>query len=162
MNIFRKSSSRRKSTEASSSEAPTGQSYVEPRASSVQGAEAKSCRWPCNEFMLGVGIKEEFDQYIHNAELSAFIADKPPQHYYLTHSSTQHFEYHPCTSRVLFHLYDRSYRMSLEEFCDAYKIPYWGSLDEPPRSDYELFLNSLCNGEDRGITHARIISIHFP
>jgi hypothetical protein len=112
--------------------------------------------------MLATGIKEEFDQYIHNAELSAFITDKPPQHYYLTHSFTQHFEYHPRTSRVLFHLYDRSYRMSLEEFCDACKIPYWGSLDEPQKSNYESFLNSLCNGEDRGVTQARIVSIHFP
>jgi hypothetical protein len=112
--------------------------------------------------MLGAGIKEEFDQYIHNTELSAFIADKPPQHYNLTHSFTQNFEYHPRTSRVLFHLYDRSYAMSLEEFCDACKIPYWGSLDEPLTSKYEPFLNSLCNGEDRGVTQARIVSIHFP
>jgi hypothetical protein len=102
--------------------------------------------------MLGAGIKEEFDQYIHNTELSAFIADKPPQHYNLTHSFTQNFEYHPRTSRVLFLLYNKSYSMSLEEFCDACKIPYWGSLDEPPKSDYELFLNSLCNIEDRGVT----------
>jgi hypothetical protein len=112
--------------------------------------------------MLGAGIKEEFDQYIHNAELSAFIADKPPQHYNLTHSFTQSFAYQPRTSRVLFHLYDNSYNISLEEFCDACKIPYWGSLDEPPRSNYELFLTSLCNGEDRGITQARIVSIQFP
>jgi hypothetical protein len=112
--------------------------------------------------MLGAGIKEEFDQYIHTTELSAFIADKPPQHYNLTHSFTQYFEFHQCTSRVSFHLYDKSYTMPLEEFCNACKIPYWGSLDEPPRSEYELFLTSLCNGEDRGITQARIVSIQFP
>jgi hypothetical protein len=129
----------------------------------VRGVEAKSCWWPCNEFMLGAGIKEEFDQYIHNTELSAFITDKPPQHYSLTHSFTQKFEYHSRTSRVSFHLYDRSYSMSLEEFCDACKIPFWGSLSEPRQSDYELFLNSLCNCEDRGVTQARIKSIHaFP
>ena len=112
--------------------------------------------------MLSAGIKEEFDQYIHNTELSAFVADKPPQHYNLTHSFTQNFEYHPRTSRVLFHLYDRSYAMSLEEFCDACKIPFWGSLSEPRQSEYEMFLNSLCNGEDRGVTQARIKAFTFP
>jgi hypothetical protein len=112
--------------------------------------------------MLSASIKEEFDQYIHNTELSAFVADKPLQHYNLTHSFNQHFEYHPRTSRVLFHLYDRSYSMSLEEFCDACKIPFWGSLSEPRQSDYEMFLNSLCNGEDTGVTQARIKCIHFP
>src|SRR3989337_2969222 len=107
MHLFWRSSSRRRSSEASLGEISASQSYEEPRASSVRGAEAKSCRWPCNEFMLGAGIKKEFDQYIHNAELSAFIADKPPQHYYLTHSFTQNFDYHSRTSRVLFHLYDK-------------------------------------------------------
>jgi hypothetical protein len=52
--------------------------------------------------------------------------------------------------------------MSLEEFCDACKIPFWGSLNEPQPSDYVMFLASLCNGEDRGVTQARIKSIHFP
>ena len=47
-------------------------------------------------------------------------------------------------------------------FCNACKIPYWGSLDEPPRSDYESFFTSLCYGEDRGVTQGRIKSIHFP
>jgi len=52
--------------------------------------------------------------------------------------------------------------MPLEELCDACKIPYWGSLDEPQKSDYEMFLNSLCNGEDRGVTQAGIKNIQFP
>jgi hypothetical protein len=61
----------------------------------------------------------------------------------------------------LFHLYDRSYGMSLEEFFDACKILFWGSLNEPQPSDYVMFPASLCNGEDRGVTQARIKSIHF-
>ena len=112
--------------------------------------------------MIGAGIKQEFDQYVHNTELAPFIADKCTQHYNLTYSFTNKFEYHSRTSRVLFTLYDRSYGMSLEEFCDACKIPFWGSLDEPPTSDYVMLLASLCNGEDRGVTQARIKSIHFP
>src|SRR5215216_5493898 len=26
------------------------------------------------------------------------------------------------------------------------KVPFWGSLDEPPRSEFEIFLTSLCFG----------------
>ena len=47
-------------------------------------------------------------------------------------------------------------------FCDACKISYWGSLDEPPKSEYESFFINLCFGEDRGVTQGRIKSIHFP
>ena len=52
--------------------------------------------------------------------------------------------------------------MPLEAFCVACKIPSWGSLDEPPKSEYESFLTSVCYGEDRGVTQARIKSIQFP
>lgn len=162
MNFFRRSSSRRKSSEGSSSQSSTRQAYIEPRASSVRGAEAKSCQWPSDTLMIGAGIKEEFDQYIDNPELTAFVADKCTQHYHLTHSFTQSFEYHSSTSRVLFDLYEHSCSISLEEFCDACKILYWGSLAESWKSDYDMFLSSLCNGEDRGVTQARIKSIHFP
>ena len=109
----------RKSLEASSSGSSIRQSYVEPSASSMRDADTKSCLWPCDEFMIGAGINEEFDQYIHNTELAPFIADKCTQHYDLTHSFTKKFECHSCTSRVLFHLYDRAYGMSLEYFCSA-------------------------------------------
>jgi hypothetical protein len=59
--------------------------------------------------------------------------------------------------------------MSLEEFCDACKIPFWGSLDEPPTSNYVMLLASPCNGEDRGVSQARIkvfisplfVTLHF-
>ena len=117
----------------------------------MQTTDIKSCRWPCDEFMIGAGIKEEFDQYIHSTELAPFLADKCIQHYNLTQSFTKKFEYHSHDSRVLFHLYDRVYGMPLEEFCDACKISLLGSLYEPQKSDYHMFLNSLCNGEDRGV-----------
>ena len=124
MNFLRRSSSRRKSMEASSSSSSARQSYEEPRASSVRGAETQACRWPCKDFMLRTRIKEGFDQYIRNADLTSFMADKPNQHLHLTHTFTQHFSYNPRTSRVSFHLYDSSYSLSLEEFCVACKLPY--------------------------------------
>ena len=83
--------------------------------------------------MIVASINEEFDEYVHNTELAPFIADKCMKHYNLTISFMKKFEFHPRTSRVLFHLYDRAYNMPLEEFYDACKIPYWGSLDEPKK-----------------------------
>ena len=122
----------------------------------------ESCRWLYNEFMTEIGIKEEFYQYIHNTGLSAFVADKPQQFYNLTRTFTRNFMYHPHTFRVSFHLYESSYTMSLDEFCDACKIPRWGSVEVPQPAEYAFFLTSLCNGEDRRVTQARLSSIHFP
>jgi hypothetical protein len=112
--------------------------------------------------MVRVGIKEEFEQYVHNAELSPYIADKCNQHLSLTESFTKEFKFHPRESRVSFKLNDNSFTIPLETFSNHCKIPFWGSLDEPPRLEFEIFLTSLCYGETRGVTQGRIKSIHFP
>ena len=67
MSFFR-SSSRRRSSEASSSSVSVRQSYVEPSATPIQDAATKSCLWPCDNFMMMAGIKEELEQYVHNDE----------------------------------------------------------------------------------------------
>ena len=59
-----------------------------------------------------------------------------------------------------FKLYDNPFTLPLETFSNC-KIPFWGSLDEPPRSEFEIFLTSLCYGETRGVTQGRIKSIIF-
>ena len=143
MQFFR-SSSRRRSSKASSSGSSVRQSYVEPSESLMRDAATKSCLWPCDEFMEGAGIKEEFDQFIHNIGLAPFIADKCPQHLELTKTFTKKFKYFPHESRVSFNLYDHPFTMPLDVFCEACKIPYWGSLDEPPKPEYESFLINLC------------------
>ena len=112
--------------------------------------------------MVSAGIKEEFDNYIHNVELHPYVEDKCIQHLSLIEIFTKEIKFHPRESRVSFKLDERPFTMPLEMFCNACKIPYWGSLDEPPRSKYESFFTSLCYGEDRGVTHGRIKSIHFP
>ena len=61
-----------------------------------------------------------------------------------------------------FKLYENSFTISLERFAHHYKIPFWGSLDEPPRAEYQSFFTSICYGETRGVTQGRIKSIHFP
>lgn len=125
-------------------------------------ADAKSCRWPTDEFMIATGMKEEFDRFIENVGLTDFLADKCVQYYNLTRTFTNGFHFQAHNSRVLFKLYDASFNMTLEEFSVACKLPLWGLLKKPSTVDYNMFLESLWVGEDRGVTQARIKSIQFP
>ena len=84
--------------------------------------------------MVGAGIKEEFEQYVHNTELAPFITDKCIQHLSLAEMFTKEFKFYPCESRVSFNHYNHPFSMPLDVFCNSCKIPYWGSLDEPPKS----------------------------
>ena len=45
----------------------------------------------CDDYMMCVGIKEEFEQYVHNAGLSPYIAYKCEQHHTLTESFVKGF-----------------------------------------------------------------------
>jgi hypothetical protein len=65
-----------RSSGASSSGDSIRQSYVEPSDHWMRDAEARSCLWPCNDFMTLAGIKEDFEQYVHNVELGPYIEDK--------------------------------------------------------------------------------------
>ena len=65
-----------------------------------------------------------------------------------------------CNSQtVLFDLYENSYTMELEEFNTSCKLPQWGSVSEPRKSEFRDFLASIIVGESRDITHATIGSI---
>ena len=102
MNLFGRSSLRRRSTGASSSDSSARRSYVEPSESSTRDAATKTCLWPCHEYMVHVGIKEEFEKYVHNAGLGPYISDKCEQRHTLTESSVKGFKFHPPESRVSF------------------------------------------------------------
>ena len=91
MNLFVRSYSRRRSSEASSSSGLVHRSYVEPSENSIRDAATKSCLWPCNDFIVRAGIKEEFEQYVHNAEFGPYIEDKCNQHLSFTVSFTKEF-----------------------------------------------------------------------
>ena len=63
---------------------------------------------------------------------------------------------------VVFDIYDTSYTMDLEDFTTACKLPQWGNVNEPRKSEYKEFLASITVGESRDIAQATIGSIHFP
>ena len=62
-----------------------------------------------------------------------------PQYRYLTDSFVRRFKF--TSSRhshtVLFDLYDKSYTMDLEDFNTACKLPHWGNVSEPRKSEYK-------------------------
>ena len=131
MNLFGRSSSRRRSSGASSSDSSARRSYVEQSESSTRDAATKTFLWPCNEYMMQVSIKEEFEKYVDNAGLDPYLSNKCAQHHLLTESFVKGFKYFPRESRVSFMLYDEPFTIPLENFAYHCKLPFWGSLDEP-------------------------------
>src|SRR6187399_168943 len=127
-------------------------------------ADMRPCEWPSDDFMDQVGIKDEFYAYVRNADLEGFIQDKCPQYRGLTHTFVRRFKFSSSRNShtVLFDLYDKSYTMDLEDFNDACKLPQWGNIGDPRKSEYKDFLASIAVGESREITQATIGSIHFP
>ena len=114
--------------------------------------------------MVKAGIKEEFDAYVHNADLEDFIQDKCPRYYQLTNSFVRRFKFTSSrnSQNVLFDIYDQSYTMNPEDFTTACKLPQWGNVNEPHKYEYIDFLASITVGESRDIAQATIGSIHFP
>ena len=52
--------------------------------------------------------------------------------------------------------------MDLKDFTTACKLPHWGNVHEPHKSEYKDFLASITVGKYRDIAQATIGSIHFP
>ena len=74
--------------------------------------------------MARVGIKEEFEQLVHNAELVPYISDKCDQRLILTESFVEEFKFFPHESRVSFKLYENPFTISRERFAQHCKIPF--------------------------------------
>ena len=98
------------------------------------------CEWPSKNFMDRAGIKEEFNAYLRNAYLVSFEEERCSQYHDLTSSFVRRFEF--STSRnsptVLFDLYDNSYTMDLEDFTTSCKLPQWGSIRDPHKSELQI------------------------
>ena len=135
----------------------------EPDNELPREAQVRPCEWPSEDFMVQAGIKEEFDAYVRNADLESFVSDKCRQYLYLTDSFVKRFKFTSSRNshNVLFDLYDKSYTMDLEDFNTACKLPQWGNVSEPHKSEYKDFLASITMGEYREIMQATIGSIHF-
>ena len=90
-----------------------------------RNAPVQPCEWTSEGFMDRAGIKEEFNAYLHNADLASFEADKCLQYHYLTSSFVRRFEFSSShnSQTVLFDLYEQSYTMDLEDFTTACKLP---------------------------------------
>ena len=119
-------------------------------------AEVRACEWPSDNFMVKVGFKQEFDSYVRTADLQDFLQDKCPQYYQLTDSFVRRFKY-KCSRNfqsVLFDIYEKSYTMDLEDFTTACKLPQWGNVNDPHKSEFRDFLASITVGESREITQA--------
>ena len=56
-------------------------------------APVRPCEWPSENFMDRVGIKEEFNAYLRNADLVSFEGEKCRQYHYLTSSFVRRFEF---------------------------------------------------------------------
>jgi hypothetical protein len=155
---------RRMFSSGSSSHSTTRTAYHEPVDGALCSAEVKACQWPSETFMTSADVKQEFEQFVKYAGLTAFLADKGSQYYHLTDTFVQDFKFisSHTAPRVVFHLNDKPFSMSLEEFYYICKIPFWGSFHESRKRDYDVFLRSVCNGETSGVTQGRIGSIHFP
>ena len=99
----------------------------EPDNELPRDAQVRPCECPSEDFMVRVGIKEEFDAYVRNANLESFVADKCRQYLYLTHLFVRRFKFTSSrnSQTVLFDLYDKSYTMDLEDFNTACKLPQW-------------------------------------
>ena len=74
--------------------------------------------------MVIMGIKEEFEKDVHNADLGPYISDKCNQHLTLTESFVKGFKFLPCESRVSFMRYDNPFTISLENFAYHCKLPF--------------------------------------
>ena len=91
------------------------------------------------------------------------MQDKCPQYYYLTDSFVRRFKFTSLRNSptVLFNIYDKSYTMDLEDFNTACKLPQWGNVSEPRKSEYKDFVASITVGESREIRQATIGAFIF-
>ena len=99
------------------------------------------CEWPSENFLDRARIKEEFNAYLRNPDLVSFEEEKCNHYHNLTSTFVRRFEL--STSRnsptVLFDLYDKSYTMDVEDFTTACKLPQWGSIRDPCKSEFRDF-----------------------
>ena len=58
-----------------------------------KNVEVRPCEWPHYPFLDATELRQEFDQYVANAGLTAFLADECEQYCILTNSFVQRFKF---------------------------------------------------------------------
>jgi hypothetical protein len=141
MNFFRRGSSRW-SSKGIIGNAPDRDLNIPRRT------EVRSCEWP------------------HNASMdeAEFHQDECDQYHILTNSFVQNFHFMRRLDipMVCFDLYAEHHEIPLAEFCEICLIPSDGDLREPRPEEFDGFLRTLTVGEFRGMSKARVTSLHFP
>lgn len=147
----------RGSSSRSPKEAPKTKYHL-PRA-----AEVRPCEWPCDTFLRDAGLLDDFYYLVDNAGLIPFLEDKCEQYLLLTNTFVQSFHFHSRreTPMVSFNLYDIPREMTLEDFSQVCLIPNEGSPIEPHPRDVAEFISEVTVGESRGVSEARVASLHF-
>ena len=135
-----------------------------PKYNLPRAMEIWPCEWPCDAFLQAAEIYDDFYYLAKNAGITDFLLDQCDQYLLLTNTFVQNFHFHARRSppMVDFHLYDEYKEMTLYDFCEVCKLPYEGSIEEPRPSDVESLIHEITVGEGRGVSGARVASIHFP
>ena len=135
-----------------------------PKYHLCHAAEVRPCEWPCNTFLRDVGTFDDFYYSANNAGHIPFLEDKCEQYLLLTNTFMQSFHFHSRRDipMVSFNLYDIPEEMTLQDFCRVCKLPNEGSPIEPCPRDVADFISAMTVGESRGVSEARVASLHFP
>src|SRR3954447_23985509 len=82
--------------------------------------DANASAFPCTDFMVAAGIREDFLFLVNNAGLTTYLNDESNQYAMLTEIfvGSFDFKYGTYESTVSFRIYDRSIIIPLQEFCD--------------------------------------------
>ena len=136
-----------------------------PNYNLPRSAEILPCECPCDAFLKAAGIYDDKFYYLaENAGITDFLLDQCDQYLLLTNTSVQKFHFHARRSppMVDFYLYDEHKEMTLYDFCDVCKLPDEGRVSEPRPRDVEDFIDEVTLGEERGVSEARVASLHSP
>ena len=120
-----------------------------PKYNLPRTADVRACEWRSDAFLRAAGIYDDFYYLAENAGITGFLQDKCDQYLLLTNTFVQnfHFRYREDPPMVEFLLYDVPKKMTLYDFCNVYKLPFEGSISEPPPRDVEILLRKLLQGK---------------
>src|ERR1041385_4299025 len=120
--------------------------------------------YPCDDFIIAAGIKDEFYGLCANAGLTRLALCRVVQYKKLTTCFVNSFCYNHSAGIVEFKLYNDLITMSLAQFCDIIGVPnasQTAKMNTHPSKLRTLF-NSLCCQEESDIRRTKISIILFP